>query len=386
MKILFVIDSLHMGGAEKSLVTLLNCLPVGDMDIEVMRMAPGGILEPMLPSGITLSQISLHTPGLIGRTRYMAARVALRLSRISSHHGTTVHPNDRFWRHMRHSVPQLQSHYDVAIAYQQGFPTAYVATRVNATRKIAWVNADLAGAGYDPQANMPFYRAMDSIVTVSDTLRSLFLTRYPSLAPRVTAIRDIVDPATISRLADRPSPYPPTADGSTAPLRLLTVARMEHIKGLDMAIEAARLLRDAGLDFHWHFLGDGSERGRLTDLIGRYGLHDRVTLHGTIANPYPWMRGCDIYIQPSRHEGFGIAIAEAMTLLRPVIATDFPVAHDHIDGTNGLIAPMSPRGIADAVTYLLPPQRRKAISDRLASTYTHDLTSVNKVKDLLLNK
>lgn len=371
-----------MGGAEKSLVTLLNLLPVADMDIEVMRMSPAGRLEPLLPAGIRLSRISLHRPGLIGRARFMAARAAMYLSRRFS--TTPTHPNDRFWRFMRHSVPPLERQYDIAVAYQQGFPTAFVATRVNARRKIAWVNADVAAAGYDAQFNRPFYRAMTHIVTVSDTLRTLFCSRYPSLASRVTAIPDIVDARAIRRLAEvTPSPYPDRDDDPARPLRLLTVARMEHVKGLDLAVEAARLLHDSGLDFHWHFIGDGNERAAIASLVSRHSLCDRITLHGTVTNPYPWMRGCDIYIQPSRHEGYGIAIAEAMTLCRPVIATDFAVAHDHIDGSNGLIAPISPRGIADAITMLAEPRRRRQITDRLINTYHNDLTSLQKVTAIL---
>lgn len=382
LRILFVIDSLRMGGAEKSLVTLLNLLPVADMDIEVMRMSPAGRLEPLLPAGIRLSRISLHRPGLIGRARFMAARAAMYLSRRFS--TTPTHPNDRFWRFMRHSVPPLERQYDIAVAYQQGFPTAFVATRVNARRKIAWVNADVAAAGYDAQFNRPFYRAMTHIVTVSDTLHTLFCSRYPSLASRVTAIPDIVDARAIRRLAEvTPSPYPDRDDDPARPLRLLTVARMEHVKGLDLAVEAARLLHDSGLDFHWHFIGDGNERAAIASLVSRHSLCDRITLHGTVTNPYPWMRGCDIYIQPSRHEGYGIAIAEAMTLCRPVIATDFAVAHDHIDGSNGLIAPISPRGIADAITMLAEPRRRRQITDRLINTYHNDLTSLQKVTAIL---
>ena len=374
-----------MGGAEKSLVTLLNLLPVADMDIEVMRMSPGRILEPLLPAGIRLTQINLRHPGPAGYVRFMAARAAHYLSRRLS--DAKVHPNDRFWRFMRHSVPPLQREYDIAIAYQQGFPTAFVATRVKARRKIAWVNADVAGAGYDAQFNLPFYSVMTHIVTVSDTLRELFASRYPSLASRVTAIRDIVDPRAISRLSEAtPSPYRDDDNDPDRPLRLLTVARLEHVKGLDLAVEAAGLLRDAGLNFHWHFIGDGNRRAAIASLVSRHELNDRITLHGTIANPYPWMRGCDIYIQPSRHEGYGIAIAEAMTLCRPVIATDFAVAHDHIDGTNGLIAPISPRGIADAITTLATPQQRQKITDRLISSQHNnhnDLTSLEKIRAIL---
>ena len=219
-----------MGGAEKSLVTLLNLLPVSDMDIEVMRMSPAGRLEPLLPAGIRLARISLRRAGLIGRARFMAARAAMYLSRRFS--STPTHPNDRFWRFMRHSVPPLERQYDAAVAYQQGFPTAFVATRVNARRKIAWVNADVSAAGYDAQFNLPFYRAMTHIVTVSDTLRTLFCSRYPSLASRVTAIPDIIDARAIRRLAEEtPSPYHDRDDDPLRPLRLLTVARMEHVRG-----------------------------------------------------------------------------------------------------------------------------------------------------------
>lgn len=379
MKILFVIDSFHMGGAEKSLVTLLGLLPVKDMDIEVMRMAEGGELQPLVPKEVRLTRLPLHKPGILGRLRFNAARAAMHYWRRFV--GTHSHPNDFFWRFMRHSVPPLDREYDIAIAYQQGVPTAYVATRVKARRKIAWVNADVASAGYNPATNLRYYREMDNIVTVSDTLRTLFLNEHPSLdEKRVTVINDIIDPKAIRTLSLASEPYAAKPDGT---LRLLTVARMERIKGLDIAIEAARLLRDSGVRFHWHFLGDGREHSNLRDLISRYRLEKHVTLHGTVTNPYPWMRGCDIYIQPSRHEGYGIAIVEAMTLGRPVISTDFPVAHDRIDGTDGVIVPTTPQGIADAVTALLDPTSRESITKVLNSRPERIDTGLSKVLALL---
>lgn len=379
MRILFVIDSFRMGGAEKSLATLLGLLPVKEMEIEVMRMAEGGELQPLLSREVKLSRVPLHSRGILGRLRFNASRAAMHLWRRFI--GTKSHPNDFFWRFMRHSVPPLEQEYDIAVAYQQGVPTAYVATRIKARRKIAWVNADVGSAGYDAATNLRYYREMDHIVTVSDTLRTLFLNQHPSLdEKRVTVINDIIDPKSIRALSLAYDPYPAGRDGS---LRLLTVARMERIKGLDIAIEAARLLRDAGVRFHWHILGDGREHANLRTLVTRYSLDGCVTLHGTVTNPYPWMRGCDIYIQPSRHEGYGIAIVEAMTLCRPVITTDFPVAHDRIDGTDGVIAPTSPEGIADAVTALQDPAAREAITRTLESRPERVDTGLSKVLALI---
>lgn len=379
MKILFVIDSLRMGGAEKSLVTLLGLIPRKGVEIEVMRTVDGGELQPLIPDWISLTLMPMKSPGLMGRLRYDTMRAVMHYWRKQI--GTSAHPNDFFWRFMRHAVPRLKGHYDVAVAYQQGMPTAYVATRVSASRKIAWVNADVASAGYNIETNLYYYRQLSHIVTVSDTLRTLFLQAFPSMSDKVSVIKDIINPEQIRTLADRYVPYPSIRSG----LRILTVARLERIKGIDLAVEAAGLLRDAGLDFHWHIIGDGNERRAIETLISRHSLADHITLLGTVSNPYPWMKGCDIYVQPSRHEGYGIAIAEAMTLCRPVITTDFPVAHDHIDGSDGIIAPTSAQGIADAVTRLAAPAARRAITDTLRTRHRlKENTDLHKALTLLL--
>jgi len=88
-------------------------------------------------------------------------------------------------------------------------------------------------------------------------------------------------------------------------------------------------------------------------LIREKHMTDCITLLGEQANPYPFMAAADIYVQTSRFEGFGLTIAEAKILNRPIVSTNFPVVYDQItDGQNGLIAEMNSESIAQKILQL----------------------------------
>lgn len=374
--ILFVIDSLRLGGAERSLCTLLNLLPAEKFDIEVALTARGGELERLIPGHVRLATLTTVRKGLFGRLLHNFSRLRLFLTRLIT---PGRHPNESFWWSFSSSIPPMREKYDIAVAYQQGFSTYYVATKVNATRKIAWINADISSVGYSEKFNLPYYRLFSKIVTVSDRLRDIVSTIYPSLAHNLLVINDILDPKLLLSLSESGNPFAETPRGT---LRILTVGRLFKVKGIDMAVDAAAILRERGLDFHWTIIGDGPMRTELIKSIRNRSLESFITLEGAKANPYPYFRHCDIYVQPSRSEGYGIAICEAKIFDRPVIATDFPVAHDRIDnGSDGLICPMSPQGIADAVISLSDPKTRGDI--RMKLTSVHDLTSQTELPKLL---
>ena len=117
-----------------------------------------------------------------------------------------------------------------------------------------------------------------------------------------------------------------------------------------MAIEAARILKEKNIPFHWTIIGEGTERGNLQDLIWRYDLQNQVNLPGLKDNPYPYVRASKIFVQSSRYEGKSIAVDEAKILAKPIILTNFTTAKDQIeDHVNGLIVDMSPAGIAEGI-------------------------------------
>lgn len=219
-------------------------------------------------------------------------------------------------------------------------------------------------------------------MTASARLRDLLLDAWHFRPEQLLPIRDIVSSALLRRLAGGDDSAPGQHSG---PLRLLTVGRLAPVKGYDLLIATAALLRDRGFSFRWDIIGDGPMREEIRRLISRHSLEEHVTLLGPIDNPYPWMRSCDIYIQPSRSEGYGIAVCEAKAFCRPVIVTDFKVAPELIDhGRDGLIASMTAESLADAVTRLASPQLREKISSQIAASDSDDTSeSLRLVLELL---
>ena len=88
-----------------------------------------------------------------------------------------------------------------------------------------------------------------------------------------------------------------------------------------MAVEAAHILRQRGMDFVWYFIGDGSDRNKLEEKINSLGLTERIVITGFMDNPFPLMSQCDIYVQPSYEEAFGRTIKEALVLGKTVVST-----------------------------------------------------------------
>ncbi len=350
-----MMDSLTCGGAEKSLISLLPYLSGRGYDITLMLTARGGLFERYVPEGVKIVSVpALPAPGsFVSRLRRLAYSAAIRL--MPRANKAQLH-----WRIVGRHVPALDREYDVAIAYQHGFPTFYIASRVKAARKLCWINVDLPSIGMTPSFCRGVYRRFDAVVAVSDMLRDAMVAHgYIPSEDKCHTVYDIIDPAVIGRMAAEYVPF----DRGDGRLHIVTVGRLVRQKGYDIAVEAAAGLRDAGVSFVWHFVGGGIERVRLSAMIAQHGLGDHVRLEGEKLNPYPYMAKCDIYVQPSRFEGFGLTVAEARILGKAPVCTDFSVVTNQIhDGQNGLIVPMTPQGVADGVMRYL---RETGLKDRL---------------------
>ena len=124
-------------------------------------------------------------------------------------------------------------------------------------------------------------------------------------------------------------------------LRILTVGRLSHQKGIDEAIRMAVRLRAEGFEFRWYVVGEGEDLEKLQRQINEAEIGDRFILLGQRLNPYPFFSQCDIYAQPSRWEAFCLTVAEAKTFCKPIVVTDFIGAREQIqDGETGLIVPL----------------------------------------------
>lgn len=379
-RVLFLIDSLTCGGAEKSLISLLPLLDYSQIDVDLLMFKRGGVFEKYVPQQVRVISHRLYGSGFVDR---LSQRLHQMCFSWNLRFGKKRHGAETHWRAMHQAVIPLERQYDVAIAYQQGMPTFFLATKVNAVKKVAWINADVLAAGYDMDYCKQFYDKMDAVVAVSQKLFDLLSVRASWMQDKLHCVYDIINPEVVRTLAqEQVTDMNPVGDA----LSIVTVGRLTKPKNHLLALDAAHILKDNGLDFKWYFVGEGEMRTAIEQRIADLGLADNVILLGLKENPYPYMAKADVYVQTSAFEGFGMTIAEAKMLQRPVVSTNFDVIHDQIvDHQNGLIADMTPQSVAEKILELIADEElRSSISKSLANeTYSTVNTEPAKVMRLI---
>ena len=356
-RILFVINSMGCGGAEKSLLSLLTLLDFEKYDVTLQMLRRGGMFEQLLPPEVHVRKEldytafcsqSIAKQMLSFDFRRIAARVRTSLFlRQNRRAGQPLHDAQAYWKYSGTAFDPLPELYDVAVAWGQGTPTHFVAKKVRAKKKFAWVNADYENVGHDKDFDRRYYAAFTEIICVSNKLCLTLQKVFPEYAAKMTTIYDINNPATIFAMANQPCSL--RNEGN---LTLVTVGRLVPQKGYDIAAKAAWLLKKRGVRFHWYVVGGGDSAPIEKDIV-QYGIRDCFTLLGAKANPYPYMKAADIYVQTSKFEGYCLTLAEARMLNIPCVTTNFDVVYAQmINGENGLVVEMNAEAVADGITRL----------------------------------
>ncbi|UAL46933.1 glycosyltransferase [Sutcliffiella horikoshii] len=347
-KILFIIDSLNSGGAERSLISLLSVLDYKRFSVELLLFSENGLFLPLIPSNVKIITIKEEKSSFSIKKLYKRIKISLMLRNpyiMRSYHSAQI-----IWSNLKEDLPTLQTNYDIAIAYSQGFPTYFAIKNVNAKRKICWVNTDYKMAAYNKSFDEEYYNMYERIVTVSDANKKIFENEFPQFRKKTKLIYDINSPQLIESLSLSINEFPDNFTGT----KILTIGRLVEAKGYDLALEACQILKKQGVNFRWYAIGEGPLKCKLERSIKQKGLKDYFVLLGTFSNPYPLLKQCDLYVQPSKYEGYGLAIAEARILKKPIVTTDFSTAHNQIrHRENGLIVKMTPESVVEGINEIL---------------------------------
>ncbi|MGD6815523.1 glycosyltransferase [Metabacillus sp. 84] len=357
-KLLFVIDSLNIGGAEKSLVSLLNMIDPSKYEIDLLLFKRGGDLEKHVPEYVNIlspPEYFLFLDGTrfpIGKKlKYYNFRIKTSLFiRLNNFKRKSHHSEQVVYRSIKSILKPIITHYDAAIAYSQGMPTYYVAHKVNALKKLAWINTDYVNTQYDKNVDYDSYKHMDKIITVSYHTKQSISKIRDEYKKKIDLIFDIINPEFISKLADEQN----IVEFEDSFVNILTVGRLVSAKSYDKAVEVARLLKSAGYKFKWFVIGEGSEKDAIQRMIDDYNLNAHFVLLGKKINPYVYMKNCDIYVQTSSKEGFGLTVCEAKILKRPIVCTNFDTAKEIIEhNKTGLIVEHNIESIYEGVKRFL---------------------------------
>lgn len=382
-RLLFIINTLGLAGAEVALLGMLSAIPKDEYEIDLMVLMNQGELIERIPDSVNLlCDRSKYVTAPIHSKEGAAAMTKKALSSLFKNRhvfknfgyiisnactmllsGSGLKKDKLLWKVISDATVDIDTEYDAAIAYIEGGSTYYLADHVKAKRKIAFVHISYELTGYNKKLDHGCYEAIDKIYCVSDEVKKSFLNYYPDYANKTEVFHNIIDAEGVkNRALDLSEIQQCDEWNSYKGFKLVTVGRLNHQKGYDMAVQALDIISRAGVDLKWYAVGDGEQNEMLMNLAKSLGVEDCFVILGRKANPYPYMAGADIYVQPSRFEGKSIAIEEAKILCCPMVITRCDGNMEQLtDGVDGLYCDMTPESIADEIIRLYKDADLRAV-------------------------
>lgn len=360
----FILYDLNLGGTEKSLISLLHTIDTEKYDAEVLLMRDFGALRSHLPKGTKLTvfpyshrvinELEIPLPYQI-ITQLKNGSLLKVLSLLILYFKIRILGDWSFlYNHVLRGI-SFERNYDVAIAYAgpHDFITYFIYKKVTAKKKVQWIHFDIEKVITNFNFGRKYYPFFDRVFCVSQSAKDIFVRHFPKMTSKTEVFHNIVSETEIKKQALLGETFADDFDG----IRLLTVGRFTKEKGQHLIPDVAKRLKDSGVRFQWYLVGDGIEKSAVEKMGYDLKVDAQLIFLGEKQNPYRYMQDCDMYIQPSLHEGYGITVAEAKVFNKPIVVTDFASAKDLItNNVTGLIADISAEYLYFCVKKLLQEQ------------------------------
>lgn len=377
-RIVFCLQTMTLGGVEKELTTVLKRIHHQyDITLLLLYLEDAEMLND-IPCDVKIRIIGVDKGYYCGTTAEMIRR---RLKKGEFLQAADLSVRRCLKLGMSHSnvsltnVRSLDESFDLAICYHIHSPLMmkYVVEKIHARKKIGWIHNDFYGSDYPIQRLKKYVTLYNEFVAVSKKVEKEFRELCPWYSGEISTAYNYLDVEEILGLAQESIVEDVFLQESG--VKLLTVGRFTEQKGIDLAIQAAAMLKKEKRKFHWFVIGYGKLESTYRRLIADYGVADCFTILGRKTNPYPYIKNCDIYVQPSRHEAFGLVVLEAKILHKPIVCTDFDGADEQINnGVNGIIVPTNDVNVlAEELSKLIgSSQLRSDLSQALEKWHPED--------------
>lgn len=362
-KVLIVFPGdMELGGIERSLLGLLDVLDYEVYDVDFFLYGHHGALFPLINERVNLlpevRELAYLRNSLKDKIRHgcwYSAWLRIRDELVSRHRAINF---DQTWAQiMRHCAPELPETYDLALSFF--LPFDFLIERVKTKKKIGWIHTDYTAERQNLEMLRGQYAKMDGIAAVSDSCKATFCKAFPEFENKVLIIENILPKAFVFQQAeDGCAAQEMESDGA---IRLLSVGRFCTAKNFDNVPDICRRLRGIGLNVRWYLIGYGGDEPLIRRRIEEAGMQEHVVILGKKSNPYPYIKACDLYVQPSRYEGKCVTVREAQMLGKPVVITNYATAPSQLeDGADGVVVPMDNAGCAEGIAALLRDPQRMA--------------------------
>lgn len=391
--ILIFSHCMELGGAERSLIGLLSALDYTRVTADLFLMRHTGELmkhiDPradLLPEDKNYSALAIPMSSLIkrGQLGMLVSRLRgkLHAEAYEKKHNPDRLPSDvaltlshkYTLRHMPYIRPEKE--YDLAISFLT--PHYFVRERVRAKRYAAFIHTDYTVHSLDRGQELEMWGRYDDICAVSRSVAEGFIHVFPELAEKVTVIENILPGAMIRAQADE---FDVSEEMKYGKVKLLSIGRFCDAKNFDNLPAICAELRKRGVDVCWYIIGFGGDEALIRQKISETGMGEYVRILGAKDNPYPYIKACDLYVQPSRYEGKSVCVREAQILCKPTVITEYPTSRDQLcDGIDGVIVPLDNAGCAAGIADLLTD--KKKIEELRAHCVSCDFTGKSEVSKI----
>lgn len=352
MKKIFIASfDLEIGGVERSLIGLLNEIDYTQYDVDLFLYAHEGEFMDMIPKQVhLLPEIPQYrtygkplTQILLSRYFYMC--IPRTVSKIIARLLHKKNSGEKGYRQIQYDriiglpfLPRIGGEYDVAISYV--WPHHYLfGSKIKAKKTIGWIHTDYKSISLSKRIDSKMWGTLDHIVSVSEDCQKSFLSIFPHYQHKVAVMENLLSHQIILQQADADvSAEMPKENGV---IKICTVGRFCYAKAFDNAVLLCKKIMDAGVKIKWYAIGFGEDEGLIKAKIAETGMGEHFIILGKKTNPYPYMKACDIYVQPSRYEGKSVTVREAQMLCKPVVITNFATASSQVKhNVDGIILPL----------------------------------------------
>lgn len=364
-KLALLLPAMRMGGAEKIALNFLDDL-TKHYDVTLVLNKIEGELLSKVQTGVTICEDRLSAFNEIFKADLKRLHIINIIKDIFYYICVKLKcRKERNYRYLIKRTPWNLGKFDIAIAYVANVSTQIfsLADRVQADKKIAWIHGETTEL-QDIALYNDCYKGFDKIFTVSRVTYFHFIKKFPKCKDLVDVYYNPIKPEEILRLAEEPM----QDVMSSEKVNIVSVGRITPEKGFDMLPEIVSILRKRNHRIHWWLIGDGTELNKIKEKAKTLNVEDYISFLGMKNNPYPYIKNCDIYVQPSYEEGYSTTICEAGILGKAIIGTTTSggIREQIVEGESALLADPNPEALVEKIETLILNPAIKVLLEREA--------------------
>jgi glycosyltransferase involved in cell wall biosynthesis len=393
IKLLFIISNLNIGGPQKSLLALLDKIDYKYFDVCVYVIKKDGYLKNYFNKNVKIIEADdlIQATTLPSDNTFNHLLSFLRNGKFNMLIGALIaifnhlilkknmnQQRQQFWRKYNVVLPKYKENYDIAFGIL-GMSTYLMVDLFNSRKKFHWIRSDTRILNRDIEIDASYYKKLDGSLSVSSECADIFTDMYPFMKEKVEVFYNQI-PLSFYNSLDFNGELMQVDEQE---IRLITVTRLDPLKGIEMAIDACKILIDKGFSIKWFVLGDGKFRSEIEKMIEVKGLKTSFILLGFQLNTLSYINEADIFVHPSRTEGKSNAVDEAKFVGKPIVVTNYDTVGEQIeDGVTGVVCGMSGEEIANSIEEIL---KNKELKMKLIANCTASQDGTEDITNFFLN-